>query len=207
MGEQRTAEEKRADQESNVSHAANAAAVLILRGGCLDLDGVPHAHQSCPEDMALWAVLALQDARREIVRLKALLNRDATGLAEGLVQCQKAVRSREWVLESRGPYEWDDDRYKDEAGFALREVVEIAAAALKRSGLVADAAFRPDAQAKLDEIDASSLAPTDDLVACGDHGPDRMFCELSAGHDPRCVHRDGERIWISVDQEIVLVPR
>lgn len=82
----------------------------------------------------------------EVARLKALLDRDQTGLAQALCKVKDAVQSRSWVLESRGPYEWDDDRYKDETGRAMREVVEIATKALAESGRRADEAFHPKRQ-------------------------------------------------------------
>ena len=48
-----------------------------------------------------------------------------------------------WVAEGRGCYEWDDDRYKEEAGDALRAVIEIGKKALNDSGKLADEAFHP----------------------------------------------------------------
>ena len=77
----------------------------------------------------------------EIERLKDALHRDRTGLAMALAQVVQAARSRAWLMESRGPYEWDDDRYKDEAGEAIREVIEIAEKALSDSGSLAHKAL------------------------------------------------------------------
>jgi len=36
-------------------------AVAILRQGCLEMDGLSVEQQSCPEDMALWALAAIKD--------------------------------------------------------------------------------------------------------------------------------------------------
>ena len=43
-----------------------------------------------------------------------------------LEEIRKAVNGWKWVLTSRGPYEWDDDRYIDEAGYCMRYVLKIA---------------------------------------------------------------------------------
>jgi hypothetical protein len=71
--------------------------------------------------------------RAEVVRLKALLDKDHTGLVQALKRVVEEINSREWVEESRGPYAWDDERYKAEAGDALRRAREIAKAALLAS--------------------------------------------------------------------------
>lgn len=68
---------------------------------------------------------------------KQAIDRDKTGLSRALLKVQRTVSARMWLLEGRGPYEWDDDRYKDEAGVAMREVVETAMKALIDSGTLA----------------------------------------------------------------------
>ncbi len=68
--------------------------------------------------------------------LKRSLEQDRTGMAQALVDVRDEVRSRSWLLEGRGPYEWDDDKYKDEAGQAMRKVAGIAGDALRASGTI-----------------------------------------------------------------------
>ena len=46
-------------------------------------------------------------------------------LWDALNAIEKDMRCRRWITEGRGPYEWDDDRYKDEAGHAFRAVMAI----------------------------------------------------------------------------------
>jgi hypothetical protein len=77
------------------------------------------------ENAKLWS---------DISQLEDALHRDKTGLAAALGQIRATVNGRAWVAEGRGPYEWDDDRYKAEAGDALRTVAEIAESALRSSG-------------------------------------------------------------------------
>jgi hypothetical protein len=87
----------------------------------------------------------LASAEAEVERGRSLIDRDRTGLAEAIDRMVREAASRMWVTESRGPYAWDDDQYKAEAGIALRAVIEIGKAALRASGDNADAAFRPEA--------------------------------------------------------------
>ncbi|NUP13831.1 MAG: hypothetical protein HOW73_47965 [Polyangiaceae bacterium] len=105
--------------------------------------------RSCEKHPMREIELALKDARDA-------LNRDRTGLAQGLVEVVARCRATYWVTEGRGSYEWDDDRYKAETHVALTEVVAIASRALGASGtlageevLKADEALRK-AQAELD---------------------------------------------------------
>lgn len=80
-------------------------------------------------------------AEAEVARLREALRRDRTGLGAALAAIVREVNGRSWIMDGRGPYEWDDDRYKDEAGDALRKVLGLAEAALRQSGEVAQAAL------------------------------------------------------------------
>jgi len=77
----------------------------------------------------------------EVRRLRALLDRDRSGLAAALNAIRTEIRQREWLLEGRGPYEWNDDRYRQEAGQAMRACGDIATKALAESGRCAAEAF------------------------------------------------------------------
>jgi hypothetical protein len=90
-------------------------------------------------------LLTLEAERGEAARLRGLIDRDRTGLAEAIERMVREAGARMWVTEGRGPYAWDDERYKAEAGAALRAVIEVGRAALQASGDNADAAFRPEA--------------------------------------------------------------
>lgn len=84
---------------------------------------------------------AAKDA--EIGRLREALDKDKTGLTHALTKIRHEIRCRTWLLEGRGPYEWNDDRYKDEAGLMMRACDKIADDALIASGKLAHAALAP----------------------------------------------------------------
>jgi hypothetical protein len=75
----------------------------------------------------------------EITRLKDVLHIDRSGLAKAIEEIMNHVRSYTWVEDGRGCYEWDDDRYKEEAGAALRKVISMCIEALIASGNTAHA--------------------------------------------------------------------
>jgi hypothetical protein len=115
---------------------------LTATGTCNNLHGDPSGlcstHRSMPGQ-------TLRQLRAEVGRVRSLIHRDRTGLAEAIERMVKECTSRMWVTEGRGPYAWNDERYKDEAGVALRAVIAIGKAALGASGDNADSAFRPEA--------------------------------------------------------------
>lgn len=69
--------------------------------------------------------------------LKKALDRDKTGLAAALAAIREEVKGRRWICEGRGPYTYDDDRYRQETGFALDAIEKLAAEALAASGKLA----------------------------------------------------------------------
>lgn len=72
-----------------------------------------------------------------IERLKDVLHIDQTGLAAGLAEVNKIVEGYRWVTEGRGPYAWDDDKYKEEMGNMLDNISEAATKTLNSSGAIA----------------------------------------------------------------------
>ena len=51
-----------------------------------------------------------------------LIERDRSKLAAGLSALDEVIRRREWLAEGRGPFEWDDDRYRDEFTATAAEI-------------------------------------------------------------------------------------
>ncbi|MBY2957564.1 hypothetical protein FIV32_02215 [Sphingomonadales bacterium 58] len=51
-----------------------------------------------------------------------VIDRDRYIVAHGLNRVRAAIRSYSWLLEGRGPYEWDDDKYRDEFGDAVKHI-------------------------------------------------------------------------------------
>lgn len=99
----------------------------------------------------------LATAKIEVARLQALLDRDQTGLAAALARIVAHAKSYRWISEGRGAYVWDDEQYK----------IEIAALALRASGLRANEAFHPDAVVPSEAVvmDASEVLRMKKLIA------------------------------------------
>lgn len=76
-------------------------------------------------------------ADRLVGELQNALDRDKTGLAGALAKIREEVKGRRWICEGRGPYTYDDDRYRQETGFALDAIEKLAADALAASGKLA----------------------------------------------------------------------
>lgn len=88
----------------------------------------------------------IAELEEETQRLKALLNRDQTGLAAGLGAVQKVVGSYAWLpLGEWGSYSYEEhtqETLRKEIGWAFDAISEIATRHLEQSGLRADAAFK-----------------------------------------------------------------
>ena len=54
--------------------------------------------------------------------LQHMLDRDRYIVAIALGTIRKALDGHRWLLEGRGPYEWDDDRYRDEFAAWVRGI-------------------------------------------------------------------------------------
>lgn len=55
-------------------------------------------------------------------QLMHVIDRDRYIVAHGVNQIRAAIDGHSWLLEGRGPYEWDDDRYRDEFGDAVNRI-------------------------------------------------------------------------------------
>ena len=87
-----------------------------------------------------------EELRVEIVRLKNLIDRDRTGLADALNAVRRVARGYYWIaLGEWGSYELDERTGKTlrkEVGMCLEEIERVAVDALRESGRRAGAAFR-----------------------------------------------------------------
>jgi hypothetical protein len=84
--------------------------------------------------------------------MRHLLDRDRYIVAIALGHIKRALNGHRWLLEGRGPYEWDDDRYRDE--FA-DWVANVEAA----TGLLAKLAWDKDAcETEADKVAAAREA-------------------------------------------------
>ena len=82
-----------------------------------DLFFIAASRQLVPD---LIGALRATEARAE--RAEAALERDRTKVAETVDAVHSEISGREWMLTGRGPYEWDDDRYRDEFAQALAAI-------------------------------------------------------------------------------------
>lgn len=99
---------------------------------------------------------------------KEAIDRDRTGLAGTLNEIRATINGYSWLLNSRGPYAWDDRRYRDEAGKCMREVLAMALRGLNESGKRADEAerqHRARGKRKTDVLD------DEELLDDADHRP------------------------------------
>jgi hypothetical protein len=61
----------------------------------------------------------LEALAARVAELEASLERDRTNVMETVNAVHSEIAGRQWLLDGRGPYGWDDDRYKDEFAAAL----------------------------------------------------------------------------------------
>jgi hypothetical protein len=98
-----------------------------------------------PETVLAHIRAAREDERSKILKerddLRAALDRDKTGLAAALSKIRDEVKARRWICDGRGPYTHDDDRYRQETGFALDAIEKTAAESLAASGKLAHEAL------------------------------------------------------------------
>lgn len=70
----------------------------------------------------LHAVIAAKDA--EIERLKGANELDRRSLWAVVRAIDEEITGRMWLIDGRGSYEWDDDRYRREFGWAVHALQE-----------------------------------------------------------------------------------
>lgn len=61
-------------------------------------------------------------ATKEVKRLKQVIEGDRSIVAEIMQNVRKAIASRDWLMEGRGSYVFDDDTYRREFSCAIMEV-------------------------------------------------------------------------------------
>lgn len=61
----------------------------------------------------------------EIDLLRQALSSDTSDLWRVTNEIKSEIESRTWITEGRGPYEWDDSRYRDETRLAFEAVLRL----------------------------------------------------------------------------------
>lgn len=55
-------------------------------------------------------------------RLDEAMVKDTDELVKALNLVRSELQARDWIMDGRGPYEWDDDRYRAEVGHLYKAV-------------------------------------------------------------------------------------
>jgi len=66
----------------------------------------------------------IADLAAEVGRLKAANEMDRRSLWATVRAIDEEITGRMWLLEGRGSYEWDDDKYRQEFGWAVHALQE-----------------------------------------------------------------------------------
>jgi hypothetical protein len=114
-------------------------------GDVTDITGEWHGYCPVCTPTAAAAVPAGGDA--EVVRLRAVIERDRTLFAECVERMRTTIGVHWWMVESRGSYEWDDKKYQDEFGDALERIKAEVEKIAQRAGDLSDSP-RTDAELK-----------------------------------------------------------
>ena len=87
--------------------------------------------RSTETERLLWNLCLTLISERNTLR--EWLHKDQTGLVESLNQIVKTVEGYSWVTEGRGPYAWNDDRYKAEMLTMIQSIKELCTKGLLES--------------------------------------------------------------------------
>lgn len=111
--------------------------------------GYPAVHppvDECVREAMTTLRARLDQERAEVIRVRGLIDRDKTGLANGLAAVLRVVEGYRWLARGEwGVYEAKEhtqETLRKEFGWALDAIAEIVGRHLDQSGMRADAAFR-----------------------------------------------------------------
>ena len=96
-----------------------------------------------------WQAAYARGAADGTEKLELVIERDRTRVCDGVNALLKILREREWLGESRGPYEWDDDRWHEE--FRATSA-EIKAAVTDMQRIAADLSNSPKSWDKVQQV-------------------------------------------------------
>ncbi len=127
----------------------------------------PRAGSSAPEGTKTDFAMPLSEARRkyrvasrasetatEIKRLEAIIERERSAASRWIGRIRAEIGKRRDMTLSRGSYEWDDDEYRKEFGWAL----DALAGALDKAAKETNYRDLSDSPRTQDEVDAARAA-------------------------------------------------
>jgi hypothetical protein len=102
-----------------------------IKKSCCYVDG-SGSDKYCPSvlnkaDQILAIIFQSRSSKSEIriSELESALMSDATDLWRVTNAIKKEIASREWIMEGRGCYAWDDNKYKDETRLAFEAILKL----------------------------------------------------------------------------------
>ena len=87
----------------------------------IDAADIRHARAALPLAESLPG--KIEELERERGRLRDVIERDRTKTAEVISSARGVLASRAWLAEGRGSYEFDDEKYQEEFGAAITEIL------------------------------------------------------------------------------------
>lgn len=128
-------------------------------------------------------LLRVEQLEAEVKRVRGLIDRDRTGLANALAEVKARAQASYWIVEGRGSYTWNDERYRRETGKVLEEIGGIATKALRESGDLANSAFHPPVECKRCTECVGQEHHWQDGILTDDHRYQCKHCDATA---PAC---------------------
>lgn len=117
-----------ADLQDALSENASKREQIEKEQECAEI--CEHLREAAISIRALTPADAREISQDKVLTLEAklkaigeVLERDRTIVAELTSRIRDAVKSRDWLMEGRGPYEWDDDRWHSEFAAAAEEIL------------------------------------------------------------------------------------
>lgn len=110
-----------------VAYAQNAKTAADMQP---EIDKANEYYEASAEEARKLLGVAI-DLRAKGQALADAFKLESDALFDVINGVKKELKSRDWLLEGRGPYRYDDDRYREEAGLAFDVVRGIVEAAVK----------------------------------------------------------------------------
>jgi hypothetical protein len=112
-------------------------------------------------------------------RLSAIIERDRADVAEALTAVRNVLGGYDWLAHSRGPYAYDDDRWKEEFGRAWDAVHEALKPLDRIAGDLTDCP-KTTAEARIARQIPREPAPQQAFTALATQGPEVRMIEAPA---------------------------
>lgn len=172
---------------------SNEEAIEIAKGVRLCYQDSSSSFPVKPEDVKAIADAIVSTCNRktdelcqQLATAKQAIEADRTKIADAVTKLTKEIQSRAWLLDGRGSYEWDDDRYRKEFDGARKAILEAVeplkrmAADLSNSPRTADEVIqaRRDLLKEIEELKAKRSLTLHGIELTAEH-LERILCKLA----------------------------